>query len=345
VAALEKDLAAPPPGVTRRRGDLTRRICARAAQLEIVAQELPILNKKSKDDVGLGAGAPALKLPDGVRPAIEELRSAPSLRKRLTADDEIASVLAMRTSTHAALVTLGVLRAAKMPLARLLFGVRAGLLPMAGSVAKSWLNRLGVVVAFYAATLFTAGRLLTTGRKGFEDLTSTTLEAMLVALFAALAVIGTALVPLFRAWFAKSRRRKVEQAFWAVAVLASGGLAATLLTWIPGGVSIDRLITAPHAQRPPDIVLTLVVAFVLGGPLVAAPAIIRGGVNSLLLKSWGGWLSLVFVGAISGLLIGYSVGDVAHFLEGNWWQTTSAVLALFVAPLVVSLSLFWRGAR
>jgi hypothetical protein len=345
VAALEADLA----GNGGLKGDLTRKICARAAQLEILAHELPHLNEESKNDAKLGAGAPALDLPltpnGPLRPAIEELRSGDSPRKRLTADDEVASALAMRTSTQATLVTLGVLRAARMPLAHALFGVRAGLLPVAGSVARHPLIRFGAWVAFYAAALFIAGRLLTTETRGFEDLHTITLIAELVALFMVLVVAGTAFVPFFRARFAKKRSRKVIQYLWAAGILASGGLAALLLTWIAGGVSIDRLITAPHAQRPPDWVLGTVVAFMVGGPLVAAPALVRGRLNSIMEKPWGGKASLGLVGAIAGLVIGYSIGDVAHYLHGNWWQLVIAILALFVAPIVAFVSLFWRSAR
>lgn len=348
VAALEKDLGlsvgngAEEPA---RLGELTRIICARAAQLEILAHELPPLDEESKNDVGFGAGAPALDLPlDGsLRPAIQDLRKGAPLPKRLRAEDEIASALAMRTGTQAALVSLGVLRAAKMPLARALFGVRAVLLPVAGSVAKSVFNRLGAAAAFYAATLFLAARLLTTETHGYEDLKTITLIAVLVAVFAALVVLGTAFVPIFRALVAPSTARRVGQAFWGAGILASGGLLAAALTGIAGGVTIDRLISAPHSERPPDWVLYLVVAFVVGGPLVAAPAMVRGRLDKILAKSWGGVPSLLLVFAIAGVLIGYSAEDVRNGLDGNWWQVTIAIVALFAAPILVLTSLFWRS--
>jgi hypothetical protein len=346
LAALQKDLHGSGYagiGELRRPGDLTRIVCVRAAQLEVLANELPPLNEASKNDVGFGAGAPELALPlnGSLRQAIEALRDGKPLPKRLTADDEIASELAIRTGTQAALVTLAMLRAARMPLARALFGVRAALLPVAGSVAKGWVTRLAVATAFYAATLFLAGRLLTTQKRGFEELTTIVLVAELVALFTVLVVLGTAFVPGFRAWFARSKARRVGQMLLGAGIILSGGLVALLLAGFAGGVTIDRLITAPHAERPPDPVLYLVVAFVVGGPLVLAPALVRGRLDRLLAKSWGGLPSLLLAFTIAGLVIGYSAGEILALLDGRWWQATIAVVALFVAPVVVLISLFW----
>jgi hypothetical protein len=331
----------------RRPGDLTRIICARAAQLEILADELKPLDEQSENDVRLGAGSPALKLGlenGSLRNAILDLRAGDTLPRRLTADDEIASALAMRTGTRAALVTLGVLREAT-PLLRLLFGVRAALLPVAGSVAQRWWNRLGAAVAFYAATLFLSARALTTPKTGSESLDTVTLAAVIVALFASMVVVGTAAVPGFRSWRARSRGRKLGQGVLAVLIVASGGLAAALLVWVAGGVSLGRLITAADAQRPPDQVLYVVVAFVLGGPLLAAPALIRGRLNKLLSMSWGGVPSLILVGGISALLIGYSAGDLWHGMHGSWWEMTVASIALFAAPVIVLVGLVVRGSR
>jgi hypothetical protein len=112
-----------------------------------------------------------------------------------------------------------------------------------------------------------------------------------------------------------------------------------------GGVSLGRLITAANAQRPPDWVLYAVVAFVLGAPLLAAPKIIRGRLDKILAMSWGGASSLILVGAIAGVLIGYSAGDLWHGLHGSWWEITVAAIALFGAPVIVLVSLFARKAR
>jgi len=350
VAAIAADLGLAPraaPGGLERPGDFTRIICARAAQLEIVADELEPLQTQTEEDVHLGAGSPALQLPLGngsLRRAITELRDGEPLPKRLTADDEVASALAMRTGTQAALVTLGVLRAAS-PLLRMLFAVRAALLPIAGSVARRWWNRLGAAVVFYAAAVFLAARALTTPKTGSETLDMITLIAFLVAGFASLVVVGTATVPVFRAWFAHRTRRKIEQGAWALALIVAGGVAAAVLTWLAGGVSVGRLISGANAQRPPDWVLYLIVAFVLGGPLLALPGLIRGRVNRILVLSWAGVPSLIISGVISALLIGYSAGELVTALSDEWWQKAAASIALFAAPLIVMVSLFVRRAR
>jgi hypothetical protein len=250
----------------------------------------------------------------------------------------------MRTGTQAALVTLGVLRTAT-PILRVLFALRAGLLPVAGSVARRWWNRLGATVAFYAATLFLSARALTTPKSGSESIDTVTLTATVVALFASLVVIGTAAVPGFRSLLARSRRRKVEQAMWAALIVMSGGLAAAFLARFAGGVSLGRLISGAGAERPPDWVLYLVVAFVLGAPIAAAPALVRGWLDKLLTKTWGGLPSLLLVVVLSGLLIGYSAGELLDGLHGSWWQVTLASIALFASPAIVLVSLFVRRVR
>jgi predicted acylesterase/phospholipase RssA len=340
---------APVPGLDKlkRPGDFTRIVCARAAQMEVIADELEPLDEQSVEDVRLGAGAAALKLPLGtgsLTAAIANLRNGPPLPERLSAPDEAASALAMRTGTQAALVTLGVLRTAT-PLLRILFVLRAGLLPVAGSVARRWWNRLGAMAAFCAAELFLSARALTTPTHGSESLDTITLTAILVALFASFVVIGTAAVPGFRSLMARRRRRKIEQGIWAALFVVSGGLAAALLAWFAGGVSLGRLITAAGAERPPDWVLYAIVAFVLGAPIAAAPALVRGQLAKILAKPWSGVSSLLLVAALAGLLIGYSVGELWSALDRSWWEVTLASIALFAAPAIVLVSLFVRRVR
>jgi predicted acylesterase/phospholipase RssA len=333
--ALMEDLAGD--------GDLTRMICTRAAQLEILAQELPVLIQQSKDDAGRGAGAPALELPGGLRAQVEKLREKDPLPKRLNADDEVGSALALRTIAHAGLVTLSMLRAAQMPASRALFGLRAAILPMAGGVAKHPLTRLGAVWGFWAATMFLTARVLSRGE--LQPLDVTTLLAELVALFAVLAVLGTALAPLIRFSYTKSKRRKLLQGAWALGIVVAGGLGAALLAWLPGPLSLGEVIAAPHAEQPPKLVLGLVVAFFLGGPFLVALPFVRGPLKSLFAKGWAGPAALVLVAAVAGLVFGYSVCDVASALDGEWWETVSAILGLFVAPAVALAYVFVRRVR
>ena len=347
VAALNADLSSSEDGDdrgdgspgARKPGELTRIICARAAQLEILADELAPLDDESRKDARLGAGAAPLKLPTDLRAAIVNLRAGDPLPERLTAEDEVASALALRTGTHAALVTLGVLRTAT-PMLRVLFALRAVLLPVAGSVAQRWWNRLGAAVAFYAATLFLSARALTTLKKGSASLDMMTLTALVVTLFASLVVLATAAVPGFRGLRARKRsRRKYVQWLLALVLVAVGGVAAVLLAWLAGGVSLGRLLTGATAQRPPAGVLYTVIAFMLGAPLAAAPAFVRGRINKIFAMAWGGLVSLIAVGVIAGLLIGYSAGDLWSRLDGRWWQAAIAIIALFVAPAVVLVTL------
>jgi predicted acylesterase/phospholipase RssA len=324
------------------RGELTRYICTRAAQLEILAQELPVLDRESKKDAGLGAGAPALDLPEGLRAQVEQLREGDALTKRLNAPDEVGSALALRTGAHAALVLLSMLRAAKMPGARALFGMRAAILPLAGGVAQSALPRLAAAWGFWAAALFLTARVVSLGPVNPLDVT--TLFAELVALLALLVVLGTTLAPIIRARYASSASRRWKQAAVALAIALTGGLGAAVLAWA-GPLSFVDVIAAPRAEQPPAWVLDVVVAFFVGGPLVMIPAFVRGRVGALLAKPWAGLASLIAVSAVAALVFGYSVGDVASALDGDWWEAIGAILGLFAAPLVALGAVFGRRAR
>jgi predicted acylesterase/phospholipase RssA len=343
---LRDDLA-PETGA----GELTRRVCIRAAQLEILAEELPLLDAESAEDRKLGAGAKQLGLPGDLRAAIESLRPRiddprkdRSLPRRLTAKDEIASSLALRTGTHAALVGLGMLRAAGLPLSRVLFAVRSAILPIAGSVARRWWNRLGVLFAFWAAAAYLTSRLITTEDTPAE-VELITSAGQVVAILAMLAVIGVAAVPIFRIIQAESWKRRIFEGLWSVGFFATGAVAVFLLAWRAGELDWGQLVAAPEADLPPREVLYAVIAFTLGTPIVGIPSVVRGRADAIVSKPWGGWSALLIALAIVGLLLSFSISAVFPLGDLEWWQLTAAGVGLILAPIVSVLYLFVRPER
>ena len=144
-------------------GEFTQRVCVRAAQLEVVADELPILDVESTGDANLGASSRPLAWPikAGLKATIEAARDDTSpdpggpggLPQRLgRTPEELASTLALRTMTRAAW-SAGVARAAVPPTSPVLAPIKAVLLPVAGVVAHGKWVRATAALAFWAAAV------------------------------------------------------------------------------------------------------------------------------------------------------------------------------------------------
>ena len=291
---------------------------------------------------GAGSEPLGLSLNGTLRPAIEELREAPSLRERLTAQDEIASTLAIATAARAALVSLGVLRASGLPLTKALFPLRALVLPIAGSVARSSLLRGVVVAAFTAAVLFLAARVRGTGDQT-ADLQLVWSWSAATAAIALLIIVGVVLVPVFRGWRAKRLKTKFGAWAWGLGLLAFA-LGPVLLGHWAKELSWAQLIAAPADNPPPDIVLMLVVAFVVGTPLVAIP-LFRDRVDRLLQAPWGGMASALVALAVAALLAGFSAAHALDALDGAQWWDWGILVCPVAGGLTAALYLFWRWPR
>jgi patatin-related protein len=325
--ALEADLSEAAGGV------LARLVCTRAAQLEIVRQELPHVAEQSLRDRRLGTLSKPLKLPEegGIRAAIERVRGE-SLPERLGRDskDELASNLAVRTVTHAALVGVGAIRAARLPLAQLLGVVRAPLLPAAGMVARSYWNRLGVVAGFAAAVSLLVARILTTDRTEHGRVTQLFSIPAAIAAIALLVIVGVVFLPLFRAWRGTNKWRRVRDGAWGVA-LALGPLAAIVLgLWI-GNIGWAELVAAPDAVHPNGKVSVLVLSAVVGIPLLRGVGLPRGfqsRLNKYLVRPWGGFVSLALIAGASAFLIYESAPKIWDaFSDGSGWRVATAIAA------------------
>ena len=318
-------------------GRLTRTICARLAQLEILAHELPVVVQSSVADTDLGTAATPVDLPTAGpwRETIERIRTGDSFPKRLGRDDpdELASALALRTTTHAAFVGLAAVRTSKLPLARLLYMLRAPLLPVAGMVSRSVLYRIAVVLAYWAVAMYVASRLVTTEAET-PRLGALWSWPTLATFVAALGVVAVVFVPALRAARASRGLRRWSQWAWAAALAAAGGAVA--LVWaLAGHLQREQVLVQSGAEAPPTQLLILALAVALGLPVALPIPAIRKRVDALLARPWGGPVSLVLtlgpwlvIGAFSLVVL---AGELSPF---DAFSTTSAALALVAAPLL-----------
>ncbi len=337
-AAVEHDLM---------NGDsaLTRTICIRAAQLEILREELPQLIAQAAQDEAKGSSPNALDLTvpadsGEMKAAIESLREGDPLPRRLGLDTraEATSTLAVRTGARASLVSLGVLRDG-VPLTLPLQILRAFLLPMAGVVAQHWYNRVGVVLAFVASAWFLAARTVTTMNRP-ADLAHLSTPELLVSAIALLVVLGTTAVPAYRL----VRGDKTDwaiQGVW-VALLLGIGVLATIVLAMTGPLNVGQLIVQPGATAVPTILLAPTVLIVLGIVLVPVP-LIGSQLTQLFQQAWAGAASSVLAFLAAGCLIGWAQAPLRHALaHGQSWQVATALVALVGAPLIAIAFLLLR---
>jgi hypothetical protein len=314
----------------------TRAVCVRAAQLEILQDELPVLASESARDSKDGSSSPALQLPlaDGMRATIEALRApAKPLPRQLNDDHEEVSDLGLRTITHSAFVGLSAARAAGAPLSKFFGIVRAPLQAISGSVSDSPLYRCTVALAFWAAALYLTMRFTTA--KGDQDtaLSDVWSRSVLVSLIAALAVIAIALVPGLRAWRDVDRGRN---GLLALALVGTGGVAAALLARYAGpDLDFTNVVFGTGAEQLPDWLLKLALVVAVGLSAVRLPIV--GKLAGTWLKSLrNGWQLCLPLILLSATVIVLSAWRVAPLLFDSRWETASAILALFAAPLLVA---------
>ena len=318
-------------------GRLTRTLCARAAQLEILAHELPVVVQSSVADTDLGTAGKPIDLPTAApwRETIERIRSGDTFPTRLGRDDpdELASALALRTTTHAAFVGLAAVRTAKLPLARVLYMLRAPLLPVAGLVSRSLFYRLAVVLAYWAVAMYVASRLVTT-KSETPRLGAFWSWPTLATYVAALGVAAVVVVPALRAVRASSAGRRWSQGAWAAALAAAGGAVA--LVWaLAGELEREQVLVQAGAEAPPTPLVILALAVALGLPVALPIPPIRKRVNALLARPWGGAVSLALTlgpWLVMGAFSLFVLVDALSPFDG--FRTTSAALGLVAAPLL-----------
>ncbi|MGN6201795.1 MAG: DUF3376 domain-containing protein [Solirubrobacterales bacterium] len=328
----------------------TRALFQRAAQREVLREELQVLLEESKEDRRRGSAAQPLQLDgDGKGKDIEAevmamravYRDGESLPKRLSDPGEAVSDLGLQTISHAAFVALSALRAAGPPMAKFLGLARPPLLAVAGSVARSQLSRVAVTFGFWAAALYLASRVVSTEAGGATPIGSIWSLSTITALLAALGTVGVAAVPALRAWRRTHTFRNGLFAF--VLVLAGGVLAMGLGVW-QGDLDFERILIAPGAEIPPDNVL--LVALIALGVVSLARLPLPGPLQWVggLLKPLGRGkpLRLILI-AIFLVLIGFTVPTAVDAVDEGLWQAIAALTALVAAPICAGCAVkIWR---
>jgi predicted acylesterase/phospholipase RssA len=321
-------------------GTLARVIATRAAQFDVLQDELPHLVEEATRDRSLGCTPHTLGLenldlgePRGVLDAVKRLREEPqeTFPKRLgrVGGDEWVSDLGVRTGARAGLVGLALGRRIGGAAATPLTPLRASLLPMAGAVSGRIRDRLAAIAAFWAAAMYIAARIADTDAGLPADLATVELPELALALIAWLVVAGAVLVPGLRASILRGLPRAWE-AFAAIALALTGGVGAAVLCVGFGPLSWAQFLVAPGAPDPPFWVLAGPALLAAGA--VAAPFLLRRRIKRLAESAWLGAISSIATFASAAILVLWSWQTVVDGLEGSWWQEAASVSAIFVAP-------------
>ena len=336
-------------------GELARRMCQRAVQLEILRQELPVLDASSTTDRALGASSQPLRLKLGphLQNAIESLRPAPekqNLPRLLGARGsmEVGSNLGLRTATHVIFVALAALRFAKIPFARLLAVLRAVLFPIAASVARAGWYRFAVVAGFWAASSYLSSRVVVLSeQQPTAALTDVWSPPVLLSYIALLVVIGVIAVPALRAYGGGGWPRKIGHGACGFAVAAVGGIGAIVWALVDGLPWASLLAEAPDTAPPGNLQVALV-ATILGLPLAAKIPGLRRISRWLVKKRLRGAAMALALTLLSGWLVAWCIDALSGHLDLDLdWPTAVAWAATAGAPLVMAayVSYTWLASK
>lgn len=360
---IEAELTAAEDGAGLHRMPFTRAVFQRAAQLEIVSEELRVIRRESTGDRKLGSATEPLTLgdkkddeaADNVEAEIQTVRKLyeedSSLPQRLTDPEEAVSDLGLRTITHASFVGLSAVRAAGAPLSKFFGLVRTPLLAISGTVAESRFYRLAVVLGFWAAALYLTSRFVTAGcadpgaarcagEPAFSDAWA---WATLTALVAALGVLGVAAVPAMRA---ARQVKPLRNVTLTVSLLGFSAAFAAALAWTMGGLdSLPKLLFTPGAEVPPTLVLLapLVAIGVLSAARLPLPGWL-GKVRGMVERLRSGKLLGLPLIATFLLLGGWSGWNLVRTFDDSLWQGASVACALLgaVAAAAFTVALWER---
>jgi hypothetical protein len=252
----------------------------------------------------------------------------------------MASTLAARTVSHAALVALTALTGV-VPLARFFQPARVPLLAVQGMSTQRLLDRIAAAIGFTGAAWYLAARYLTLPEPSqappvpIGALWSATTLALWVSL---LAVVGMTVMPAIRAIRAEHPRRRLIQGAWAAGLAAACGGVALGWQWSLNDTAV-ALTTSGAKYTPPQWLLLLVVA--AGGFQVASQIESLSGVLALLRRpirdkiSTTGLLIIILGATMAALTMWNAIWPAGD----HWgWKTTIFALAL-AAPVLIAFYL------
>jgi hypothetical protein len=360
--AIKAELLAASPEAGVDELPFTRAVFQRAAQLEIVAEELPVLRQESDRDHKQGSAAEPLVLggaagdaPGDVEAEVKAVRglyeAGRTLPRELTDPAEEVSDLGLRTITHASFVGLSAIRGTGAPLSKFFGLVRTPLLGVAGAVAQSRLYRTTVVLGIWAAAIYLNNRLVTANctpvgdcahQPAFSDAWS---WATLTALVAALGVLGVAAVPGLRAWRGV---RPPRNALLAIGLIGTAAVFAAILAWTAGELdSLPLLLFPPGAETPPLLVLLapLFAVGVLSAARLPLPGWLGKFGGQLERLRAGKLLALPLIGSFL-LLGGWAGASLLSASGESAWHAAGAFFAIVCAPAAAIFTVaLWEGRK
>ena len=258
---VEADLNDPDNG-----GFFTRVVCSRAAQYEVLRQELQPLAQATADDGKLGCFTKPLQYDpaDGDLAFARSLMAGVPLPEKLGSRDadEKTSTLAVRTMSHASLVAISSLKTLGVPLGGTFGILRAPFLSLAGITAEKARNRAAALLAFVAASFYLTTRAITASAGESPKLGDAWSLSTIATLTAALTVVALVALPAWRAYAAAKWPRKRRQAGWAIALFCASGVAAMLIAF--KAVGFGNALTSTGGFSLPKWLAYAVIAAPLG---------------------------------------------------------------------------------
>lgn len=338
--ALKADLS----DLTGDGGFFTRLVCARAAQYEVMCQELEPLSKATALDRQLGCFTDPIPFnrDSGILDGARRLIDGGPLPQRLGIDDpdERTSTLAVRTLAHAGLVGVASLKTLGVPLSSAFGVVRAPLSMLVGITAENPWNRVAARIAFVAGSWYIAARSVSAkpGTTKLSGLWDPSTLAMLVAVFA---VTGLVFLPLWRVWQSQNLRRRATEAAWGIGLLVSSGLASLVFVLIKSrtthGVSFANVLVSTDGFELPSWLAWMVFALPLGTAVALGRAPLPGIARSLLARlQKRPLITALTTAGVSIAVMKYSWSPLASVWGANHverWRA-AAVIAAYTSILV-----------
>jgi predicted acylesterase/phospholipase RssA len=349
-SALENDL-------TSGNGTLARNICARLAQLEILADDLPTLVDETANDEKLGCYTspldikPRADLTGAIETLRDEFRSGkkgrlPCLLGRDSGDESVSD-LALNTVSRTMIVALATLRSLNVVLGKILAVGRVPLLPMTGMTSRHrWLGviweRIGVIGTFAGATTYIALRL-TTATDHDAPVGALWSPPVLLSWVDVLIVAGVFVVPGVRLMKVGGVGRKLVQGFGGGLILLTAIAIPVFLVACWGHFSFVEVLATGGAKRLPGWVTWLA----LTAPVASVPVLRLNPLpgKKRLIALAEKYLPLsVLLGAIGAVVFGWASWDLAaSFGSFAWWQIAAAASAWASIGLLIVYLVF--GSR
>jgi patatin-related protein len=356
-ATLARDLADPDSDAF-----FTRVVCARAAQQEIVRQELEPLALATARDGQLGCFTKPIPYDKhgGVLGPARKLVKTETLPRRLGSGvpDESTSTLAVRTISHAVLVLISSLKTAGVPLGGTFGYLRAPFLSLAGVTAQKIHYRAAALLAFVAGSFYVTARAVK-AEPGSPALSSIWSPPTLATIVAALGVVALVALPLWRARRAKLWRRRIRQGLWGTAMLLASGLAALVAATLAFG--LDNAVTGydnPLTKEGGFALSTKLASAVIAVPVGAALLVKYLRLPSFGLRRLENWASrpgatALATGIVASLVIYRSLDPLDDFVgvrtallgwaDADNWRALWNVLWP-ISELWDAMKLNWRDA-